>query len=74
MKTELVWAGKYDATGRKVAPVRVKLPFQIVETVNESSQQRRMSSVIGWRWRRCGSRDGGRDAIPPYETAGMRKK
>ena len=41
MKTELIWAGKYDATGRKVAPVRIKLPFQTVETVNESSQQRR---------------------------------
>ena len=43
MKTELVWAGKYDATGRKVAPVRVKLPFQTVETVNESSQQRQFA-------------------------------
>jgi hypothetical protein len=43
MKTELIWAGKYDATGRKVAPVRVKLPFQTVETVNESSQQRQMA-------------------------------
>ena len=43
MKTELIWAGKYDATGRKVAPVRVKLPFQTVETVNESSQQRQFA-------------------------------
>ena len=30
-------------TGRKVAPVRVKLPFQTVETVNESSQQRQFA-------------------------------
>jgi adenine-specific DNA-methyltransferase len=43
MKTELVWAGKYDATGRRVAPVRVKLPFQNVETVNESAQERQMA-------------------------------
>ena len=43
MKTELIWVGKYDAAGRKVAPVRVKLPFQTVETVNESSQQRQMA-------------------------------
>jgi hypothetical protein len=40
MKTELIWAGKYDAAGRKVAPVHVKLSFQTVEAVNESSQQR----------------------------------
>jgi len=43
MKTELIWAGKYDAYGRKIAPVRVKLPFQTVETVNESSQERQMA-------------------------------
>ncbi len=33
MKTGLIWAGKYDVAGRKVAPGRVKLPFQTVETV-----------------------------------------
>lgn len=43
MKTELIWAGKYDAAGRKTAPVRVKLPFQTVETVNESSQERQLA-------------------------------
>ena len=43
VKTELVWAGKYDAYGRRMAPLRVKLPFQTVETVNESSQQRQMA-------------------------------
>jgi DNA modification methylase len=37
---ELVWEGKYDASGRKVAPLRVSLPFQTVETVNESAQER----------------------------------
>jgi DNA modification methylase len=38
--TELIWQGKYDEHGRKVAPVRVALPFQTVETVNESAQER----------------------------------
>ena len=37
---ELVWDGKYDADGKKHAPVRVALPFQTVETINESAQQR----------------------------------
>ena len=46
MKTELVWAGKYDATGRRVAPVRIKLPFQAVETVNESAQERQMAVEV----------------------------
>ena len=38
--TELIWEGKYDKEGHKVAPLRVRLPFQTVETVNESVQQR----------------------------------
>jgi adenine-specific DNA-methyltransferase len=38
--TELVWEGKYDQDGRRVAPLRVALPFQTIETVNESAQQR----------------------------------
>ena len=37
---ELIWDGKYDEDGRRVAPLRVALPFQTVETVNESAQQR----------------------------------
>ena len=40
---ELIWDGKYDANGKRVAPLRVALPFQTVETVNESSQQRQKS-------------------------------
>src|SRR5947209_6046661 len=39
-KTELIWDGKYDATGKRIAPLRVALPFQTVETVNESAQDR----------------------------------
>jgi adenine-specific DNA-methyltransferase len=37
---ELIWDGKYDAHGNKRAPVRIELPFQTVETVNESAQER----------------------------------
>jgi hypothetical protein len=42
-RAELVWEGKYDAAGRRVAPLRVALPFQTVETVNESAQDRQRS-------------------------------
>ena len=37
---ELIWDGKYDEEGKRAAPLRVALPFQTVETVNESAQQR----------------------------------
>jgi hypothetical protein len=37
---ELIWDGKYDAHRNKRAPVRIELPFQTVETVNESAQER----------------------------------
>ncbi len=37
---ELIWDGKYDEHGHKRAPVRIELPFQTVETVNESVQER----------------------------------
>jgi DNA modification methylase len=38
--TELIWDGKYDEHGRKVAPPRIALPFQTVETINESAADR----------------------------------
>jgi adenine-specific DNA-methyltransferase len=38
--TELIWDGKYDAHGKKQSPVRVALPFQTIETVNESTADR----------------------------------
>ncbi len=28
LTTELRWDGKYDANGKRVLPLRVKLPFQ----------------------------------------------
>jgi adenine-specific DNA-methyltransferase len=36
---ELIWEGKYRDR-KKVAPVRLALPFQTVETINESAQDR----------------------------------
>jgi adenine-specific DNA-methyltransferase len=40
--TELTWEGKYK-DGKKVGPVRIQLPFQTVETVNETAQQRQLT-------------------------------
>jgi adenine-specific DNA-methyltransferase len=37
--TELLWEGKYK-DGKKVAPVRIALPFQTIETINESAADR----------------------------------
>jgi adenine-specific DNA-methyltransferase len=38
--TELIWEGKYDSYGKKQSPVRLALPFQAIETVNESAADR----------------------------------
>ena len=35
-KTELIWPGKYDEDGARRETPRVNLPFQVIETVNES--------------------------------------
>lgn len=40
---ELIWYGKYDKDGKRTAPVGIALPFQTVETVNESAQERTLS-------------------------------
>ena len=40
---ELIWDGKYDANGLQRAPIKVALPFQTVETVNESAQERQQA-------------------------------
>src|SRR5436309_460678 len=44
-KTELVWPGKYneDGTGKEVP--KVNLPFQVIETVNESRARREAQKV-----------------------------
>jgi hypothetical protein len=41
--TELIWDGKYTKDGKKQGPVRIALPFQTIETVNESAQERQRS-------------------------------
>ncbi len=43
--TELIWDGKYK-DGKKQGPVRIALPFQTIETVNESAQERQRSLEI----------------------------
>ena len=35
-KTELVWLGKYNEDGTRKEVPRVSLPFQVIETINES--------------------------------------
>jgi len=40
--TELIWDGKYK-DGKKQAPVKIPLPFQTIETVNETAQERQRS-------------------------------
>src|SRR6476469_11228039 len=37
--TELIWEGKY-VDGKRQRPIRVALPFQTTETVNESAVDR----------------------------------
>jgi adenine-specific DNA-methyltransferase len=39
----LVWEGKYGPDGHPTPPLRVALPFQTVETVNETAQERQRS-------------------------------
>lgn len=39
-KTELVWPGKYNEDGTLKEVSRVSLPFQVIETVNESRATR----------------------------------
>lgn len=40
--TELIWEGKYK-DGKRVSPVRIALPCQTIETVNESAQDRQLT-------------------------------
>ncbi len=40
--TELIWDGKYK-DGKKTGPVRIELPFQTVETVNETAKERQLT-------------------------------
>ena len=44
-KTELFWPGKYDEDGKLREPARVSLPFQVVESVNESRATREAAVI-----------------------------
>jgi adenine-specific DNA-methyltransferase len=43
-KTELVWPGKYNEDGTRREVPRVNLPFQVIETINESRATREEKS------------------------------
>jgi adenine specific DNA methylase Mod len=47
VRAELIWEGKYGADGKPVAPLRLALPFQTVETINESAQDRQRGFLFG---------------------------
>ena len=49
-RTELVWPGKYNQDGTLKEVPRVSLPFQVIETVNESRATREAKKA-----RRCRS-------------------
>ena len=40
---EVVWEGKFDSSGEKSAPLKIALPLQTVETINESTLERQRS-------------------------------
>jgi DNA modification methylase len=46
-KTELVWPGKYNEDGTLKEVPRVNLPFQVIETVNESRATREAKKATG---------------------------
>jgi len=47
IKTELVWPGKYNDDGTLKEVPRVNLPFQVIETVNESRATRETEKKVG---------------------------
>lgn len=46
-RTELVWPGKYNDDGTRREVPRVSLPFQVIETVNESQATRQAKKAAG---------------------------
>ena len=46
-RTELVWPGKYNEDGTLKEVPRVSLPFQVVETINESRATREAAATKG---------------------------
>jgi DNA modification methylase len=47
-RTELVWPGKYDEGGNRREVPRVSLPFQVIETVNETRATREAQKAKGY--------------------------
>jgi len=76
-RTELIWDGKYK-DGKRVAPLRVELPFQTVETVNESAAARRHTQDLfgqhrATEWRnRLIARSNLRDIAPSLSRSSTR--
>ncbi|HAB19508.1 MAG TPA: DNA methyltransferase [Verrucomicrobiota bacterium] len=46
-RTELVWPGKYNPDGTRKEVPRVSLPFQVIETINESRATRESEKTKG---------------------------
>jgi adenine specific DNA methylase Mod len=46
IKTELVWPGKYNDDGSLAEAPRVNLPFQVIETINESRAAREAKNAL----------------------------
>ncbi len=44
-RTELVWLGKYDENGRRREVERARLPFQVIERINESRATREANKL-----------------------------
>jgi len=44
-RTELVWPGKYDEEEARKPVPRVSLPFQVIETINESRATREAEKI-----------------------------
>ena len=47
-KTELVWPGKYNEDGTRKEVPRVGLPFQVIETINESRATKELQKSSGF--------------------------
>src|SRR5690349_4178868 len=43
--TELVWPGKYNEDGTRKEVPKARLPFQVIETINESRATREASKI-----------------------------
>ena len=45
-KAELIWPGKYNDDGTRKEVPRVSLPFQVIETINESRATREAKDIL----------------------------